>query len=48
MVTPTLFDVDAITGFRLDGETFDPSLKNKTKPTFSFTRPSYSNYIEDQ
>ena len=48
MVTHTLLDVVVIIGIRTTRETFDPSLKDKTKTNFSFTRPSYSNYIEDQ
>lgn len=45
MLTPTLFDVEAITGFSHLGETFDPTLP--TKNTFTFNRASLQNYIED-
>lgn len=48
MMTLTLFDVGVVTSLRLTWDTFDPSLKNQTKPNFSLTRPGFSNYIEDQ
>lgn len=45
MLTPTLFDVTAITGLSPMGETFDPTLP--TENTISFSRASLQNYIED-
>lgn len=45
MLTPTLFDVAAIIGLSPLGETFDPTLP--TNATFSFSRASLQNYIED-
>lgn len=45
MLTPTLFDVTAITSFSPLGKTFDPDLP--TENTFSFNRTSLQNYIED-
>lgn len=45
MLTPTIFDVAAITCLSPLGETFDLTLLTKT--TFSFSRASLQNYIED-
>lgn len=45
MLTPTLFDVAAITGLSPLGETFDPTLS--TKNTFTFGQASLLNYIKD-
>lgn len=45
MLTPTLFDVVAITGISPLGETFDPMLA--TRKMFDFDRPSLQNYLED-
>jgi hypothetical protein len=45
MLTPTLFYVAAITGLSPLGEVFDPTLS--TENTFSFSRDSLQNYIED-
>lgn len=45
MLTPTLFDVEAITGLSPLGKTFDPTLPMKN--TFTFNRASFHNYIED-
>lgn len=47
MVTPTLFYVDAITGFQPTMETFNLILKHQTKPKFTFDHPSFSHYIKD-
>lgn len=45
MLTPTLFDVAAIIGLSPLGEVFDPTLSIEN--TFSFSRASLQNYIED-
>ena len=45
MLTPTLFDVAAITGLSPLGETFDPTLA--TTNAFDFKRAGVQNYIED-
>lgn len=45
MLTPTLFDVAAISGLSSLGETFDPTLS--TENTFTFSRAILLNYIED-
>lgn len=45
MLTPTLFDVAAITGLSLLGDIFDPTLP--TEATFSIGQDSLQNYIED-
>lgn len=45
MLTPTLFDVAAITGLSPLGEILDPTLP--TENGFSFSRGSLQNYIED-
>lgn len=47
MITLTLFYVAAFTSLQPIGDTFDPILKSKIKPKFCFTRPGFSNYIED-
>lgn len=45
MIAPTLFDVEAITGFRPIGEAFDPILETTTDVNFGFDRASFKNYI---
>lgn len=45
MLTPTFFDVAAITGLSPLGETFDPTLPTET--TFSFSQAIFHNYIKD-
>lgn len=45
MLTPTLFDVAAITGLSPLGHTFDPTLE--TRHAFDFDRPGFQNYMED-
>lgn len=45
MLTPTLFDEAAIIGLSPLGEVFDPTLS--TENTFTFSRASLHNYIED-
>ena len=46
MLTPTLFDVAAITGLRPTGETFDPTLDADDSINFSNASPTYNNYID--
>lgn len=47
MVNPTLFDVVVITGLWTIGETFNPLIKNQTKPIFTFNHASFNAYIKD-
>lgn len=47
MVNSTLFELVAIFGLRPTRETFDPTLKTKTKPNFTFSYASYSAFIKD-
>lgn len=44
---PHSFRCGCYTGLRPSKDTFNPILKHKIKPNFSFTRPGFSNYIED-
>lgn len=46
MITPTLFNVTAITGLRPTVDIFDHTLKNYIKPNFSFTHASFNPYIQ--
>lgn len=45
MLTPTLFDVAAITGLSPIGDTFDPTAE--LRRSFDFSRPGFQNYMED-
>ena len=45
MLTPTFFDVAAITGLSPLCKTFDPTLP--TENNFTFNHVSFQNYIED-
>lgn len=45
MLTPTLFDVAAITGLSPLGDTFDPTLE--LRHAFDFDRPGFQNFMED-
>ena len=45
MLTPTFFDVAAITGLSPLGDTFDPTLE--LRHAFDFDRPGFQNYMED-
>lgn len=47
MVTPTLFDIVAITGLRPTRETFGPIMMSKTEPIFEFNRTTYKYFVED-
>ena len=44
MVTPTLFDVAAITGLRPTGDYFDPEEMSEDQIGFSATKPTYTTY----
>lgn len=47
VVNPTLFDVVVIIGLRTIGETFNPLIKNQTKPRFTLHNASFNAYIKD-
>lgn len=45
MVTPTLFDIAAITGLKPNGNTYDPDVESDDSIAFSTSRAAYSNHI---
>ena len=45
MVTPTLFDIAAITGLRPTGDYFDPEDMAEDTIGFSATKPTYTTFI---
>ena len=45
MITPTFFDIAAITGFPPIGETFDPYLESENTIDFNVKNASFSTYI---
>ena len=46
MLTPTLLDVDGLTGLKPIGQTFDPD-SHVSELSFDFNRPAYGNFILD-
>lgn len=47
MLTPTIFDVAAITGLRPDGGNFDPNEQDKDNVEFDNARVGFTRYIGD-
>lgn len=47
MMTPTLFDVAAITGLWPTGETYDPNFMAEDTIDFDNSRANFTNYIAD-
>lgn len=47
MITPTFFDVVAIIDLQPTGDTFEPTIKNQTKPNFTFDHVGFNAYIKD-
>lgn len=45
MVTPTLFDIAAITGLKLTGNTYDPNIESDDSIAFTTSRAAYSTHI---
>lgn len=47
MLTPTLFDIDAIAGLRPTGEAFDPNEMNEDTINFEYNKDTFTHYMSE-